>query len=237
VYVTTPELTDEKGTAHFKVTVDNQAAGPVTAVVKTEIMPIDAKGNAGAVVASSKAVPVEIDVSKSAVAEFDVSVSQPKRWDITAPNRYLSRTTISMNGKVVDQYDLPFGFRTLEFTAKDGFHLNGRRVPIQGVCQHHDLGPLGAAVNTRALERQVEILLEMGCNAIRTSHNPPTPELLEICDRLGMLVEVETFDCWRAGKKDLDYGIVFDEWHERDLQNVVRRDRNNPCVFMWNTGN
>ncbi len=130
-----------------------------------------------------------------------------------------------------------FGIRSIEFDADRGFLLNGNLVRMNGVCQHHDLGPLGSAVNTRAIERQIEILQSMGCNAIRTSHNPPAPELLELCDRMGVLVQVEAFDCWKTGKVPNDYSLHFPRWHEKDLLAMVRRDRNHPCVVMWSTGN
>ncbi len=125
----------------------------------------------------------------------------------------------------------------LNFTPRDGFFLNGKKVPVQGVCNHHDLGALGAAFNIRAAERQLEILKEMGCNAIRTSHNPPAPELLDLCDRMGFLVEDEAFDAWKTPKKRNDYNKLFYAWHEEDLRAMVRRDRNHPSVFIWSTGN
>jgi len=137
----------------------------------------------------------------------------------------------------VDRYETPFGIRTIQFTADNGFLLNGKRVPLNGVCDHHDLGALGAAINPRALERQVEILKQMGGNAIRTSHNPPAPELLDVCDRLGMVVMDEAFDCWKTAKKKNDYHLLFPDWHEPDLRALVRRDRNHPCVILWSIGN
>ncbi len=134
-------------------------------------------------------------------------------------------------------YETPFGLRTIKFTADNGFLLNGERVPLNGVCDHHDLGALGSALNTRALERQLELLKEMGCNAIRTSHNPPAPELLELCDRMGFVVMDEAFDCWVRGKTRNDYHLLFPDWHEKDLRALVRRDRNHPCVILWSIGN
>jgi len=144
---------------------------------------------------------------------------------------------VSVGGKLVDQYDTPFGIRTIEFTAHDGFLLNGKRVPMKGVCNHHDLGPLGAAINTSALRRQIRILQEMGCNAIRTSHNPPAPELLDLCDKMGLVVMDETFDCWHHGKKKNDYADIFGEWHGKDTGALVLRDRNHPSVVLWSSGN
>jgi beta-galactosidase len=138
---------------------------------------------------------------------------------------------------VADRYETNFGFRTLNFTARDGFLLNGRRVEVNGVCNHHDLGALGAAFNTRAAARQLEILREMGCNAIRTSHNPPAPELVDLCDKMGFLIQVEFSDTWRIGKKKDDYNVLFNAWHVEDMKAMVRRDRNHPSVFMWSIGN
>ncbi|MGE5815306.1 MAG: glycoside hydrolase family 2 TIM barrel-domain containing protein, partial [Acidobacteriota bacterium] len=140
-------------------------------------------------------------------------------------------------GKEIDRGETIFGIRTIEFDKTNGFRLNGRRVPIQGVCNHHDLGALGTAVNRRAIERQVEILKRMGANAIRTSHNPPAPELLDAADRLGMLVLDEAFDEWRTTKVKNGHGKYFDEWGARDLTDMIRRDRNHPSVIMWSIGN
>jgi beta-galactosidase len=137
----------------------------------------------------------------------------------------------------VDTYETPFGIRTIKFDPEKGFFLNGEHVPLNGVCDHHDLGALGSAINVRALERQVQILQEMGCNAIRTSHNPPAPELLDVCDRLGMLVMDESFDCWARGKNRNDYHLLFADWHEKDWRAELRRDRNHPSIILWSTGN
>jgi beta-galactosidase len=151
----------------------------------------------------------------------------------------LARTQVSSGGKAIDVEETRFGFRSIEFTPRDGFKLNGKRVPLNGVCMHHDLGALGTAINFRAVERQLEILKEMGCNAIRTSHNSPAPELLEAADRLGFLVMDEAFDCFLQSKspRGKDYSQFFVEWHEKDLSALVRRDRNHPSVIMWSSGN
>src|SRR5213075_1424792 len=151
--------------------------------------------------------------------------------------RYLAIVSLQAGGKTVDTYATAFGIRTIKFDAGNGFLLNGQRLKIQGVCDHHDLGPLGSALNLRALERQLEILKEMGVNAIRTSHNPPAPELLELADRMGFLVMDEAFDCWKRGKKKNDYHLLFDDWSEKDLRAMVRRDRNHPSIILWSIGN
>lgn len=142
-----------------------------------------------------------------------------------------------MAGKVVDRYETVFGLRTFRWDSATGFYLNDKPLKIKGVCLHHDLGCLGAAVNTRAIERQLRIMKEMGANAIRTSHNAPAPELLDLCDRMGLLVQDESFDMWERRKSPYDYARYFAEWHERDLTDEILRDRNHASVFMWSIGN
>jgi beta-galactosidase len=164
-------------------------------------------------------------------------INNPKLWSLKKPNRYVAVTRVEESGAVVDSYETPFGIRTIQFTTDNGFLLNGERVALNGVCDHHDLGALGSAINTRALERQLEILQDMGCNAIRTSHNPPAPELLDLCDRMGFVVMDEAFDAWVRGKKHNDYHLLFPDWHEKDVRALVRRDRNHPCVILWSIGN
>ncbi len=166
-----------------------------------------------------------------------LTVDRPRRWEPTNPHLYVLRTMVTAGGRICDQTDESFGIREIRWDPGQGFVLNGRVVKLNGVCNHHDLGPLGAAVNRRALERQLEILRDMGCNAIRTSHNPPAPELLDLCDRMGLLVVDELFDCWKARKKRNDYHRFYDDWHERDVVALVRRDRNHPCVILWSSGN
>ena len=165
------------------------------------------------------------------------SITNPKRWSLKSPDRYVVVVRVAVDGKLVDEHATPFGIRTATFDANRGFLLNGEVVPINGVCNHHDLGALGAAVNLRATERQIEILQSMGCNAIRTSHNPPSPELLELCDRMGMLVMDEAFDAWTIRKVRNGYQTLFDDWSERDWRAQIRRDRNHPSVILWSTGN
>jgi len=159
---------------------------------------------------------------------------------VEIPRLYTLRSSVQVNGKLVDEYDTPFGVREAVFDADRGFLLNGRRLKINGVCIHHEAGSVGAAVPERVWERRLELLREMGCNAIRTSHNPPAPELLDMCDRMGFLVMNEAFDEWRVGKGQIGpygYALYFDEWHERDVTDFVRRDRNHPCIALWSAGN
>ena len=160
----------------------------------------------------------------------------PKLWDIENPNLYSIKSNIIVNSKIVDTVITKFGIRSTEFTANDGFQLNGRRVRLKGVCLHQDQGPLGAAFNKRAMQRQLEILKDMGCNAVRTSHNIPAPELLELCDEMGMLVIDEAFDKWDK-KGDLLDDNDFNEWAERNITNFILRDRNHPSVVLWSIGN
>ncbi len=168
----------------------------------------------------------------------ELTLSDVELWDIENPALYTLETTVVADGKIVDRQETAFGVRKSEWKA-DGYYLNERRVPIQGVCQHHDLGPLGGAVHTRAMERQIEILKSFGVNAIRTSHNPPAPELLDLCDRMGILVDDELLDCWKHLKegKTNGYNLFWENWRERDVRNFVMRDRNRPCVIMWSVGN
>ena len=167
----------------------------------------------------------------------NLQVNQPILWSLDNPYMYTLLTEVLVNGKSVDRYETPFGIRTIEFRADSGFYLNGEHVRINGVCNHHDLGCLGAATNERAIERQLQILKEMGCNGIRCSHNPPSPILLDLCDRMGFLVMDEAFDMWRRRKTDRDYARFFDEWYERDLTDLVVRDRNHPSIVLWSIGN
>jgi beta-galactosidase len=145
-------------------------------------------------------------------------------------------TTLSRQGKQCDRYETPFGIRSIE-CKPDGLHVNGERIRIQGVNQHHDLGALGAAFNGRAAERQLETLREMGCNAVRMAHNPPAPELLDLTDRMGFLVVDEVFDAWVRRKTPFDFHLIFPDWHEQDLRAFIRRDRNHPSVILWSVGN
>ncbi|BEG99249.1 beta-galactosidase [Bacteroides sedimenti] len=236
-YITTPVVSDKSATIKMAVTIDNQEESSVVATVNTQIFELDGNNKPGMKVASFNQSQVKIDAKGNATTATVTTIKSPKRWDLISPNRYLAKTTISVDGKVVDTYNTPFGIRTLEFTARNGFLLNGRRVEIKGTCNHHDLGALGTAINTSALRRQLTILKDMGCNSLRTSHNPPAPELLELADQMGFLVWDEAFDCWKNGKKKNDYNKLYDDWHEKDLKALIHRDRNHPSVFIWSIGN
>ena len=164
-------------------------------------------------------------------------IKKPALWSIEKPVLYKAVTQLLVDGKVVDTYETPFGIRYFNFDINKGFSLNGKPVKILGVCDHHDLGALGSAINTRALQRQLEILKAMGCNGIRTSHNPPAPELLNLCDKMGFIVMDEAFDMWAKQKTPYDYHLYWKEWHKKDLEDQILRDRNHPSVFIWSVGN
>jgi beta-galactosidase len=237
-FVTTPVVMKDAAKVNVKVTVDNDTTNDAMIKIGTEIYAIDAEGKkTGAIVASVDPIALTVAANTNATGAMSLQIKDPVLWSLKNPARYVAVTTVKQDDKVLDIYETPFGVRTIEFTVTDGFLLNGERVPINGVCDHHDLGPIGTAINMRALTRQIELLKEMGCNAIRTSHNMPAPELLDLCDSMGMLVMDESFDCWERGKNRYDYGMLFKDWHERDLRAEVRRDRNHPSVIIWSIGN
>ncbi len=182
---------------------------------------------------------VEKAFSVDTVADFSLKlkVKNVNLWSPETPYIYTIKTEILQNNKVVDQYKTTTGARTFSFDANTGFWLNGKNIKINGVCQHHDLGCLGAALNNDALHRQLRILKEMGVNAIRSSHNPSAPELIEMADTMGFIIMTETFDMWHKKKSNHDYATYFDEWHERDLTDLIMRDRNHPSILMWSIGN
>lgn len=173
----------------------------------------------------------------STVVRQTFDVQNPHLWDIEDPHLYTLRTEIRKDGRTIDSYSSTFGIRDIRFDAATGFYLNGKHVVINGVCLHHDQGCLGTAVNRRAIERQLQILKDMGCNAIRCSHNPPSPVLLDLCDSMGFLVMDEAFDMWHKKKTGQDYARFFDDWAERDLTDMILRDRNHPSIVIWSIGN
>ena len=178
-----------------------------------------------------------VATSTSSRATDKLKVRRPHLWSIEDPYVYTVRTELMKGKEVIDTYITTTGFRSFRFDAQKGFSLNGKSMKINGVCEHHDLGCLGAAINEDAIHRKLTILKEMGVNAIRCSHNPPAPELLNMCDTMGFIVMDESFDMWRRKKTQNDYARFFDEWHERDLTDLVMRDRNHPSILMWSIGN
>jgi len=191
-YITTPDISTEKATVLVKTTLVNQSGTATDVVLKTEI-----KSAEGTIVATDEQT---FQLDENTDQTVKLSVSNPKLWGVENPNLYTAVSSVIIDDTVVDVYNTEFGIRTIEVDRNKGFILNGKQVEFQGVCMHHDLGPLGSAVNFRAVERQLQIMQSMGVNALRTSHNPPSPEVLEVCDKLGIVVIVEAFDEWKKGK-------------------------------------
>ena len=233
VFVHTPKVDKDAAEIVAETTVDNQSAQTADVTVRQKVLAPDGHE----VLARGEAKIKGVAANSSGTATVTMNVAHPQLWDITSPILHTLRTTLLADGREVDRIETPFGIRKIEWSAKQGFLLNDRVVKIQGACNHHDLGALGAAFNERAAERQLEILQAMGCNAIRTSHNPPAPQLLDLCDRMGFVVMDELFDCWKLGKTPNDYHLDYEAWHERDVVNFVHRDRNHPSVILWSSGN
>lgn len=230
-FVTTPDISNDKAVIEINTRIKNETQQ--LEVIKLSSTIVDASGKHISTTQSDE----QLEAGSSREVTHRVQVSNPRRWDLSDPYLYSVVTEIIKNGKAIDRYTTPLGIRTFRFSPDEGFFLNNKPTKIKGVCMHHDLGCLGAAVNRRAIERQLEILKEMGVNGIRTAHNPPAPELLELCDEMGFIVMNETFDMWRKKKTPYDYSSYFNEWHERDLTDHMLRDRNHPSIFMWSIGN
>jgi beta-galactosidase len=232
VFVTTPTVSSTSASVSVTTEVQNQSTASQSVTVTTTI-----SDPSGAAVATNTSAASDIAADATATISQSLTVSNPQLWSTTSPNRYQVKVEVKAGDATVDTYLAPLGIRTAAFSATGGFLLNGQNTKLRGVCMHHDLGALGAAINYRAIERQVETMKAMGVNAIRTSHNPPAPELLDICDREGILVMDEAFDCWETQKVSNDYHLYFKQWAQTDLQTFVRRDRNHPSVIMWSVGN
>ncbi|MED5017656.1 Ig-like domain-containing protein [Paenibacillus chibensis] len=243
-FVTTPDL--EKAYASGKADVnivtkvanDSKAAADIS--VKSTI--VDASGSVVATVESKK---VSAEAGKVISFEDKTFISHPTLWSTANPYLYKVITEVIAGGRTVDTYETTFGARYFKLDANDGFSLNGQYMKLHGVSMHHDLGALGAATNARAVERQMQVMKDMGVNAIRTTHNPPSPELLEACNKLGLLVVEEAFDAWNQSKKTYDYARFFSAWSDRfastwsehDIKEMVERDKNEPSIIMWSLGN
>lgn len=239
--VRTAEVSAEKARVTMEVTVANRSAQAARAQVETEFFALDADGKPqGAAVARIRFATVPLEPGADRTLTGEATVLKPRLWGPAPqqqPHRYIGITRVRQGGQVVDTYETRFGIRTVRFDPERGLLVNGQPIRIQGVNNHHDLGALGSAVNVRAAERQLELLQGIGVNAIRLSHNPPAPELLELTDRLGLLVIDEVFDSWELKKTPLDFHLVFPDWHEPDLRAMLRRDRNHPSVILWSVGN
>lgn len=230
-FVTTPVVSKDLAVVKLETTVLNGSSKKASVRLNTIVR------NAGGKEVSSVWQTQILEPGKSMLFNQIAELAKPQLWSVATPALYTAVNHVYLGKRLVDSYETSFGIRSFTFDAEKGFSLNGVPMKIQGVCNHHDLGALGAAFNRRAAERQLEILKEMGCNGIRTSHNPPAPELLELCDRMGFIVMNEAFDMWKKQKNPFDYHLDWDQWHRKDLEDLIRRDRNHPSVFIWSVGN
>ena len=228
-FVTTPLITENKAEISIETQIENKQELRGDYEIVTTILDF----NSNEIASNTK--EFQFDGNEQTVNQ-KVEITNPKLWDFNTPYLYKAISTIYRNDVAIDNNSTNFGIRTIEYN-REGFFLNGRKEKLKGVCLHHDLGPLGTAVNYRATERQLEIMKKMGINAIRTSHNPASPEQLELCDKMGILVQEEAFDCWKLPKVENGYNKYWDEWHEQDLRDMIKRDRNHPSIIMWSIGN
>ncbi len=240
-FVKTTDVSKKSATVNLEVTVDNNSDSEALINITTEIYHVDDNGEIErdpvAVIPPSKST---IGAGGKSKIMGSVTIENPLLWGpppTQKPNLYVAVTILKEEDKIIDTYKTKFGIRSLEFDPDNGVIVNGELIKIKGVNQHHDLGALGAAFNTRAAERQLEILAEMGCNAIRMSHNPPAPELLDLCDQMGFLVVDEIFDVWEQRKTPHDFHLIFPDWFEQDTRSFVRRDKNHPSIILWSYGN
>lgn len=233
-FVTTPQVSLNKALVHVQTTVTNQSSTASTVSVHWTILSPEGK-------TLSDADSRSASIPSTGLAEFqqDLTIKNPQHWDLDHPVLYrlVAQLETSAKSPPLDQETTAFGIRDAHFESTTGFWLNGHNMKIKGVCLHHDAGALGAAVPLRAWERRLEILKSLGCNAIRTAHNPPAPEFLDLCDRMGFLVMDEMFDCWTVGKNRYDYHIYFNEWSKIDARETILRDRNHPCIVVYSAGN
>lgn len=244
-YITTPSVSSNSATVNLVVQVENLGNTTRQVDLTTNIYTIDQRtGDAGTdIVASIKKTTVSVPNGKKQSVNGSVTISNPRLWGPPpgqTPNLYVAVTTLSdsgSNGAVIDTYETRFGIRSVAYDPNKGLLINGKRVYVQGTCNHHDQGSIGTAINIRATQRQLQILQEMGTNALRTSHNAPAPELLDLADSMGFMVLDEAFDCWSQGKTSNDYHLLYSDWHEADMRSFVRRDRNHPSVVAWSIGN
>jgi len=240
-YITASEVSAKSARVNIEINIENKTNERVQVEALTEIFVLDENDQPkGKAVASSETLTTSIEPGSKATVCGRVTVENPRLWGpvpTQLPNRYMAVTKLFHNKQLVDSYQSRFGIRKLEFDPAKGVLVNGERIQLKGVNQHHDLGALGAAFNVRAAERQLELLREMGCNAIRMAHNPPATELLELTDKMGFLVIDEIFDSWQRKKTDHDFHLIFNDWSEPDTRAFVRRDRNHPSIIMWSFGN
>ena len=233
-FVTTPKVSQTSSLVQVKTLVRNEGRVTVNCTLTTDV--IDRDGKVVGTVQSGA------DVAANDENELtqELTIENPNLWSVENPYLYRIHNAVRSGGKTMDEYDTLFGIREVVFDTDKGCLLNGQHVKLNGVCLHHDGGCVGAAVPERVWERRLEILKEMGCNAIRTSHNPPAPEFLDLCDKMGFMVMAEAFDEWKVPKGQIGpfgYHLYFDEWSERDVTSFVHRDRNHPSIVLWSAGN
>ncbi|NVM67207.1 beta-galactosidase [Mucilaginibacter sp. SG538B] len=231
VAITTPEVSSKQASVQVKATIKNETSFPHRIAVNTRLLSVSLKD------VGNNTTKVELPAHSEKEITQIIKVSKPLLWTPETPYLYQAQIQVLKGDKKIDETKTTLGIRSIKFTSENGFQLNGKIVKISGGCVHHDNGCLGAAAFDRAEERKVELMKAAGFNAVRTSHNPPSEAFLEACDRLGLLVIDEAFDCWRVGKNKHDYSVYFDKWSKRDLETMVLRDRNHPSIFMWSIGN
>ncbi|MEU6196234.1 glycoside hydrolase family 2 TIM barrel-domain containing protein [Streptomyces sp. NPDC047061] len=230
-YVTTPDVTDERAVVRVRTAVVDESGAGLDVTVLSRIADPD-----GRTVARTSST-VTVTGPGGTTATQELTVGKPRLWDTDAPHRYTLHTELRVGGTTTDTLRTVFGIRTYRFDPDEGFSLNGVPTKIRGVDLHHDQGALGAAISAGAVRRQMTLMKSMGVNAFRTSHNPPSPQMIEVCEELGIVMMVEAFDCWKTGKTRYDYGRFFDEWCESDATEMVLAARNSPAVVLWSIGN
>jgi beta-galactosidase len=238
-YITTPEVSAQSASVNIRSEIENDSKADASVKLTTAIYPLDDQLNRAKTPVTSAEANVSVKAGEKTATPQTLQVANPKLWNPRTPSLYVALSTVSQDGKIIDTYETRFGIRTVKYDPNAGLFVNGAHFKLNGVCDHHDFGALGTAVNLRAMQRQLEILRDMGCNALRTSHNPPAPELLDFADQMGFLVLDESFDTWGVNKRPNDYGggNLFNVWHEPDMRAFIRRDRNHPSIVMWSIGN
>ncbi|WP_421875538.1 beta-galactosidase GalB [Marinoscillum sp.] len=237
-FVTTKNVSESSAEVQLQTTIENMSDATSDLEILSSIYSV--QGESEVLAKTFPPEQLQIDAGSKSTITSKTSLANPSLWGpppTQSPNRYIIKSELYRNGQLIDTYNTPFGIRSIEYDPEKGIIVNGEHIPIKGVNQHHDLGALGAAFNKRAAERQLEMLKELGCNAIRIAHNPPAPELLDLTDSMGFLVVDELYDCWERKKTPLDFHLIYPDWHEQDLRALIRRDRNHPSVIMYSTGN
>ena len=240
-FIRSKNVSASSATIDLDVSIENKSKDNKSIKVVTEVYLLnDQLKRTGNSIVSFPNSFLKISAGEKLKVTSSVIIKNPRLWGpppSQKPYLYLAVMRLYSDEKMIDEYETRFGIRDVKFDPVKGLLVNGKAIRVQGVNQHHDLGALGAAFNTRAAERQLEILREMGCNAIRMAHNPPAPELLDLTDRMGFLVIDEIFDSWERKKTPLDFHLIFKDWHEPDIRSFIRRDRNHPSVIAWSFGN